>query len=84
MTKKTSINEGRIMRNILVTLCLLAVKIEFEAMRQRYNRLLVYASGKDCDMSGIRTERIPSLDEAKKSAKTLREPAGTSMFALWK
>jgi len=46
-----------------------AEKIEFDAMRQRHNRLLVYAAEKKCDMAGVRTEEIPSLQEQKKEAE---------------
>jgi len=46
-----------------------AEKIEFDAMRQRHNRLLVYAAEKGCDMAGVRAERIPSLKEQKKEAE---------------
>jgi len=46
-----------------------AEKIEFDAMRQRHNRLLVYAAEKSCDMAGIRAERIPSIEERKAAAK---------------
>jgi predicted nucleic acid-binding Zn ribbon protein len=44
-----------------------AEKIEFDAMRQRHNRLLVYAAEKGCDMAGVRAERIPSLKEQKEA-----------------
>ncbi len=47
--------------------------IEFDAMRQRHNRLLVYAAEKDCDMSGVRVEKIPSIEEQKKEAKKILE-----------
>jgi len=51
-----------------------AEKIEFEAMRQRHNRLLDYANEKGCDMSGVRAEKISSIEEQKKQAeKTLKE-----------
>ncbi len=33
-----------------------AEKIEFEAMRQRHNRLLVYAAEKACDFGGAKAE----------------------------
>ena len=46
-------------------------KIEFDAMRQRHNRLLVYAAEKDCDMVGIRAERIPSIEERKEFEEKL-------------
>lgn len=46
-----------------------AEKIEFDAMRQRHNRLLVYTAEKGCDMSGVRAERIPSLEEQKKEPR---------------
>jgi len=48
-----------------------AEKIEFEAMRKRHNRLLVYAAEKGCDMSGVRDERIPDLKEQKKEAQRI-------------
>jgi hypothetical protein len=48
-----------------------AEKTEFEAMRQRHNRLLVYAADKNCDMTGVRAEHIPSLHDQKKEAKRI-------------
>jgi len=48
-----------------------AEKIEFEAMRQRHNRLLVYAAEKNCDFGEVRGERIPSLQEQKKEAERI-------------
>lgn len=53
-----------------------AEKIEFDAMRQRHNRLLVYAAEKGCDMAGVRTERIPSVEERKAAAKKAKQEAG--------
>ena len=44
-----------------------ADKIEYDAMRNRYNHLLVIASEKDCDVGSA--ERIPSVDEIKKMSK---------------
>jgi len=55
-----------------------AEKIEFDAMRQRHNRLLVYAAEKGCDMGGIRAERIPSLKEQKKKAKEILKEQKTN------
>ena len=52
-----------------------AEKIEFEAMRTRHKRLLVYAAEKDCDMMGVRGERIPSAAEQKELAKKAKEEA---------
>lgn len=46
-----------------------AEKIEFDAMRQRHNRLLVYAAEKSCDLGGTNAERIPSAEEQKEQAK---------------
>ena len=46
-----------------------AEKIEFDAMRQRHNRLLIIAADRNCDMSGVRAERIPSVEERKQEAK---------------
>ena len=48
-----------------------AEKIEFNAMRQRHNRLLVYAAEKDCDMYGITAKKIPSLNDQRKEAKKI-------------
>ncbi len=48
-----------------------AEKIEFEAMRNRHNRLLVYAAEKGCDFGEVRAERIPGLEESKKEAKKI-------------
>ena len=50
-----------------------AEKIEFDAMRRRHNRLLVYAAEKGCDMGGVRDEKILSAEEQKKQAKMLKE-----------
>ena len=52
-----------------------AEKIEFEAMRTRHNRLLVYAAEKDCDMMGVRGERIPSAAERKELAEKAKKEA---------
>ena len=46
-----------------------AEKIEFDAMRRRHNRLLIYAAEKNCDISGVTAERIPSIEERKAAAK---------------
>lgn len=46
-----------------------AEKVEFEAMRQRHNRLLVYAAEKGCDFGEVRAEKIPSPKEQKAAAK---------------
>jgi len=52
-----------------------AERIEFDAMRLRHNRLIVYAQEKTCEMTGVRVERIPSLDERRGEAKKiLHEP----------
>ncbi len=46
-----------------------AEKVEFEAMRQRHNRLLIYAAEKGCDFGEVRAERIPSAKEWEVKAK---------------
>lgn len=46
-----------------------AEKIEFDALRQRHNRLLIYAAEKNCNFGEIKMERIPSMEERKKTAK---------------
>jgi hypothetical protein len=51
-----------------------AEKIEYEAFRLRHNRLLLIAKEKNCNLSGITSESVPSLEERKaiqeKSHKT--------------
>ncbi len=47
-----------------------AERIEFEAMRQRHNRLLVYAAERNCDFGEVKTERIPSMEERKAKKKS--------------
>ncbi len=46
-----------------------AEKIEFDAMRNRHNRLLVYAAEKGCDFGEVKMERIPSAKEHKQEQK---------------
>ncbi|KKN73160.1 hypothetical protein LCGC14_0403330 [marine sediment metagenome] len=46
-----------------------AERIEFDAMRQRHNRLLVYAAERKCDFGEIKMERIPSVEERKDATK---------------
>ncbi len=46
-----------------------AEKIEFEAMRQRHNRLLIYLETKSCDVNDITAKPIPSLEEQRKAAE---------------
>jgi len=46
-----------------------AEKIEFDAMRRRHNRLLIYAAEKNCDMGGVTAERILSIEERKAATK---------------
>ncbi len=48
-----------------------AEKIEFEAMRQRHNRLLDYLKAKNCDVSDIKAEPIPSVEQQKKAAEEM-------------
>ena len=52
-----------------------AEKIEFDAMRQRHNRLLIIAADKGCDVTGVRAERIPSIKERKEAAKKAKKEA---------
>ncbi|MFZ0034049.1 MAG: hypothetical protein WAK60_03550 [Sedimentisphaerales bacterium] len=42
-----------------------AEKIEYDALRTRYNRLLIIASEKNCDFGGVSAQPIPSLEEQK-------------------
>lgn len=57
-----------------------AEKIEFDAMRQRHNRLLVYAAEKECDFGEVRAERIPSAAERKELAKKAKKEKPDSGF----
>lgn len=46
-----------------------AEKVEFEAMRQRHNRLLTYIETKNCDVNDITAKPIPSLEQQRKAAE---------------
>ena len=48
-----------------------AEKIEYDAMRNRYNHLLVIATEKKCDLKGA--QRIPSIEEIERMSKEERE-----------
>jgi hypothetical protein len=48
-----------------------AEKTEFEASRQRHNKLLEYIKDKNCDVNDIRAEPIPSLEYRKKEAEEI-------------
>ena len=50
-----------------------AEKIEYDALRTRYNRLLIIASEKDCDLSGVSTQPIPSFEEQKAIAEKVKK-----------
>ena len=50
-----------------------AEKTEFDAMRRRHNRLLILAGKKKCDMSVIRAERIPSIEEQEAADESQKE-----------
>ena len=51
-------------------------KVEFNAMRQRHNRLIIDAKEKGCDLGEVRAENIPSLEKSKKeAAKSRKETA---------
>ena len=53
-----------------------AEKTEFDAMRRRHNRLLIYAAEKGCEMSGVTAEKILSIEERKEAAKKQSEKKG--------
>jgi hypothetical protein len=42
-----------------------AEKIEYNALKTRYNRLLIIASEKNCDLSGVSTQALLPYDEQK-------------------
>jgi len=48
-----------------------AEKIEFEAMRQRHNRLLDFLKQKGCDVNDITAKPIPSIEQRKKEAEDI-------------
>ena len=55
-----------------------AEKIEFDAMRARHNRLLLICADKDCDMVGVRAEKILSAKEQKEADKKAKKQAGNT------
>ena len=55
-----------------------AEKIEWEAMRVRRNRLLIYAAEKGCDFGGSEPVPIPSLEEMKKMMKEAKKKKSKS------
>jgi hypothetical protein len=50
-----------------------AEKIEYDALRTRYNRLLIIASEKNCDLVGVSSQPIPSLEEQKVIAEKVKK-----------
>lgn len=50
-----------------------AEKIEYDAFRTRYNRLLIIAADKECDLVGMPTQPIPTLKEQKKIAEKVKK-----------
>ena len=50
-----------------------AEKIEYDAFRARYNRLLITASEKQCDLSGVSSQSLPSFDEQKAIAEKVNK-----------
>ena len=48
-----------------------AEKVEFEAMRQRHNRLLDFLRMKNCDVNDITAKPIPSIEQQKKDAEEI-------------
>ncbi len=50
-----------------------AEKIEYDAFRARYNRLLIIASEKNCDLSGMSAHALPSYDEQKAIAEKVNK-----------
>jgi len=46
-----------------------AEKIEYDAYARRYNRLLIYATEKNCDMINLPTEPELTVEQWKKKAK---------------
>ena len=57
-----------------------AEKIEFDAMRQRHNRLLLFAADKSCDFGAVPAERIPSVEEHKAAAKKAKKEVGNTQI----
>jgi hypothetical protein len=50
-----------------------AEKIEYEALRTRYNRLLIIAADKNCDLVGLSTQPIPTIKEQKEIAEKVKK-----------
>jgi hypothetical protein len=47
-----------------------ADKIEWEALRKRRNRLMIYAAEKGCTIATLLPEQMPSLEELKQQQKS--------------
>jgi hypothetical protein len=50
-----------------------AEKIEYDAFRARYNRLLIIAAEKQCDLTGVSTQELPSFNEQKAIAQKVNK-----------
>ncbi|MBN1807292.1 MAG: hypothetical protein JW837_18750 [Sedimentisphaerales bacterium] len=50
-----------------------AEKIEYDAFARRYNRLLILASEKNCDIANLPTEPELTVDEWKKKANAQKQ-----------
>lgn len=54
-----------------------AEKIEYDAFARRYNRLLILAAEKNCDITGLPTEPEMTLEEKVQKAKAEKEASET-------
>ena len=54
-----------------------AEKIEYDAFARRYNRLLILAAEKNCDITGLPTEPELTLEEKVQKAKAEKEAEET-------
>jgi len=50
-----------------------AEKIEYDALRTRYNRLLIITSDKNCDLSGVSRAGIATFEEQKVIAEKVKQ-----------
>ena len=50
-----------------------AEKIEYDAFARRYNRLLIYATEKNCDLVNLPTEPELTIEEWKKKAQAEKD-----------
>jgi hypothetical protein len=49
-----------------------AGRLEYKALRTKYNHLLIITADKNCDLFGISAKPVPSLEEQKVIAQKVK------------